>query len=108
MAIKPDDCIVKITDLIVGKEDYIDYDGRKQEVDRYEPYWANFCEHLDNLKSKVDWSTVRSFNKDLYAEVEDKELAKYGAKIKRTKEWKGNYIKFKSHKHLTMFIMRWS
>ena len=108
MAIKPDDCIVKITDLVVGQREYLDYDGRKRMTDQYEKYWENFCRHTDELKTKVDWSTIRSFNKDVYAEIEDKELAKYGAIFKRTKEHKGNYLKFKSHKHLTMFIMRWS
>lgn len=108
MAIKPNDCIVKISDLVVGQEEYTDWDGRLTKRDRYEQYWRNFCIHLDVLRSKVDWKTMRGYNKDPYTEIEDAELAKFGVKLKRTKEWKGNYLKFKSHKHLTAFILRWS
>lgn len=108
MAIKPDDCIVKLADLVIGQTDYVDYDGRTRKIDQYENYWHNFCEHLDELKSKVDWKSTRSYNHDPYADVENVELAKYGVIMKRTKRYKDNYLKFKSHKHLTAFILRWS
>lgn len=105
MAIKPNDCVIRITDLIVGTEDGVDMFGRKQLIPRYEQYWKNFCRHTDELKMNVTW---QGQGKDPYQKVVDDELAKHGAVFKRTKDWKGNYIKFKSHKHLTAFILRWS
>lgn len=106
MAIKPDDCVIKIEDLIIGYEDALDMYGRKDIVPKYEPYWKNFCLHTDTLKMAIKWD--RTQPKDPYQKVEDDELKKYGAVFKRTKRYKDNYIKFKSHRHLTMFILRWS
>ena len=108
MAIKPNDCVVKISDLVVGEEQTLDMFGRATTVPRYEQYWRNFCQHTDQLKAKVDWKKVPLNGRDVYAEIENQELAKYGATFKRTKQYKENYIKFKSHKHLTAFILRWS
>lgn len=108
MAIKPNDCIVRISDLVVGEVETIDWDGRKKMIPMYERYWHNFCEHLDEQKRKIDWNTARHLSKDPYTAVEDQELSKYGVTFKRTKKWKENYLKFKSHKHLTAFILRWS
>ncbi len=105
MAIRPNDCVIRITDLIIGTEDGVDMFGRKELVPKYELYWKNFCSHTDNLKMNVKWSGQ---GKDPFQKVVDDELAKHGAVFKRTKDWKGNYIKFKSHKHLTMFILKWS
>lgn len=106
MAIKPDDCVIKIEDLVVGYENCIDQFGRNDHRPKYETYWTNFCRHTDELKMKIKWECPQP--KDPYQKVEDDELAKYGAVFKRTKEYKNNYIKFRSHKHLTMFILRWS
>lgn len=106
MAIKPNDCVIRMQDLVIGQEPRHDIFGRDTTCDVYEKYWTNFCRHTDTLKSKVNWSQPQP--KDPYEKVFDDELAKYGAVFKRTKEYKGNYVKFKSHKHLTMFIMRWS
>lgn len=106
MAVKPHDCIIRVNDLIVGYQDGVDMFGRKDIAPRYEQYWTNFCRHTDQLQNQIDWS--RPQPKDPYQKIMDDELAKYGAVFKRTKEYKGNYIKFKTHKHLTMFIMRWS
>ena len=108
MAIKPSDCIVKVSDLVVGEVETLDWDGRKTLVPVYERYWHNFCEHTDELKRQIDWKTTRHFAKDPYTAVEDQELAKFGVVLKRTKQWRGNYLKFKSHKHLTAFILRWA
>ena len=109
MAIKPNDCIVKISDLVVGQEEYTDYDGRKRIVDRYETYWSNFCKHIEKLRKEFNWGELRGRGHiDVWSEIENTELAKYGATLKRTKQYKGNYLKFKSHKHFTMFVMRWS
>ena len=105
MAIKPDDCVIRIEDLVVGTKEITDWDGRPRQVPRYEQYWENFCRHTDDLKTKVKWN---AHSKDPWQHVVDDELAKYGAIFKRTKQYRNNYVKFKSHKHLTMFIMRWS
>lgn len=105
MAIKPDDCIVKINDLIIGYEDCHDMFGRKDIRPKYEKYWTNFCRHTDELKVGVKWT---GHGKNPWEQVVDDELAKHGAVLKRTKTYKNNYIKFKSHKHLTMFILKWT
>ncbi len=105
MAIKPDDCVIKVHDLIVGTKEATDWNGHKYKVDRYEKYWENFCEHVDKTNNSIQWN---GHGKNPWDQTIDVELAKYGAKYKRTKEYKGNYLKFRSHKHLTMFIMRWS
>ena len=105
MAIKPNDCVIKVNDLIIGYEDCLDMFGRKDIRPRYEPYWRNFSEHVDKANNSVSWN---GHGKNPWDQTIDIELAKYGAKLKRTKEWKGNYIKFKSHKHLMMFVLKWS
>lgn len=105
MAVKPNDCVIKINDLIIGYEDCLDMFGRKDIQPKYEQYWSNFCRHTDTLQMSIKWNGC---GKDPFQKVMDDELAKYGAVFKRTKEYKGNYIKFKSHKHLTMFILRWT
>lgn len=105
MAISPDDCVVRIRDLVIGQEDCVDMFGRADKRPVYEKYWQNFCRHTDKLKVGVKWT---GHGKDPWQQVVDDELAKYGASLKRTKEYKNNYIKFKSHKHFTMFVLRWS
>jgi hypothetical protein len=95
-------------DLVIGQEPCLDMFGRASTCDVYEKYWTNFCRHTDHLKTKIVWDSYNLHSKDPYQKVIDDELAKHGAVFKRTKEYKGNYIKFKSHKHLTMFILKWS
>lgn len=106
MAIKPNDCIIKVEELVIGYEDALDMFGRKSIVPKYERYWTNFCRHTDELKKDINWGVPQPT--DPYQKIMDDELAKYGAVFKRTKVYKGNYIKFKSHKHLTMFVLKWS
>lgn len=80
--------------------------GHFHKVDRYEPYWENFCKHVDDIALSTPWDLSKNSSpQDI---VMDAELAKYGGTFKRTKVFKGNYLKFKSHKHLTMFILKWS
>lgn len=100
MAIKPDDCVILVENLVVGTKEVHDWDGRKTKIPRYEKYWENFCEHVDKIRFNKKW--------DYADDTMNDELKKFGGKFKYTKEYKGNYVKFKSHKHLTMFIMRWS
>jgi hypothetical protein len=100
MAIKPDDCIIRVEDLVIGEKEYIDYDGRKHMTTQYEKYWENFCEHVDAVRKaqRANWND----------DIMNRELNKYGGLFKHTKKYKDNYIKFKSRKHLTMFVLRWS
>jgi hypothetical protein len=105
MAIKPNECVIRVKDLVVGTKQQLDWDNRKYEVPQYAKYWENFCEHVDKTNSNISWN---GHGKNPWDQTIDIELAKHGAKFKRTKEYNDNYLKFKSHKHLTMFIMRWS
>lgn len=100
MAIKPNDCVIKIKDLEIGFEIKLDY-GRKQEVIVYEPYWSNFLAHVNKTTDvKLGW--------DAYDKHFEKELKKLNAIYKNTKKWDDRYIKFKSHSDLTFFILRWA
>lgn len=101
MAIKPNDCVIKIKDLEVGVEIIKGWDGRNKEVPVYEPYWANFLQHVKiTCPQRVDMYT--------YDDHFVSELAKFNAVMKETKKWDDRYIKFKSHKDLTFFVLRWS
>lgn len=51
MAIKPNDCVIKFKDLVVGTKKVTDpYNGRSVEVVRYEQYWKSFRRTLKNLQ----------------------------------------------------------
>jgi hypothetical protein len=99
MAIKPNDCVIRLKDLEIGTET-IYYSGKNVEVPVYEPYWKNF---LDHISAKTDisgyWYDPHDF---------EGQLAKFNATYKNTKNWDDRYIKFKSHKDLTFFVLRWS
>lgn len=109
MAIKPNDCVIRIEDLVVGSKKIIDsWNGREIEVDRYERYWENFSSHVDKLAKDVDTRNWNNWRVGPWDQVYAQELKKFGATHKETKEHRDRYIKFRSHKHLTMFIMRWA
>jgi hypothetical protein len=106
MAIKPNDCIIRVEDLVIGTKEVTDaWDNMPVKIPQYAKYWENFSAHVDKINTDMAWN---GHGKNPWDKTIDVELAKHGAKFKRTKEWHNNYIKFKSHKHLTMFIMRWS
>lgn len=101
MAIKPDDCVIKIKDLVIGFETAVDWRGRNEQVSVYEPYWTNFLAHVkETTNYKLGW--------DAYDKHFEKELKKFNATYKNTKKWDDRYIKFKSHSDLTFFILRWA
>lgn len=101
MAIKPDDCVIKIKDLEIGFDTKPDWSGRNIQVPVYEPYWNNFCQHVkDTTDYKLGW--------DAYDNHFVKELKKFNAIYKNTKNWDDRYIKFKKHSDLTFFVLRWS
>jgi hypothetical protein len=101
MAIKPNDCVIKIEDLVVGSETVKDWRGRDGQVAVYEPYWANFLAHV---KETTDYQT----GWDAYDRNFEQQLAKFNATFKNTKKWDDRYVKFKSHKDLTFFVLRWA
>lgn len=105
MAIKPDDCVIRIEDLVVGRKRISDWDGRPRDIPLYEKYWENFNNHVDTMSKGVKSPDWRINPRDI---IFNEELAKFGAIFKETKKWSDRYIKFKSQKHLTLFIMRWS
>lgn len=109
MAIKPDDCVIRIEDLVVGTKEVQDsWNGKTVEVDRYEKYWENFDAHVRKLAREVDTKDWRDWRKTPADIVFEQELKKFHAVYKDTKNWRDRYIKFRSHKHLTMFVLRWS
>lgn len=105
MAIKPDDCVILIEDLVVGTKVGLHWDGQPIDVPLYEKYWENFNKHVDAKSKGVKSPDLRIDPRDI---VFEEELKKYGAIYKRTKKWNDHYIKFKSQKHLTLFVLRWS
>ena len=109
MAIKPNDCVIKIEDLVVGTKRAIDpWNGREVEVTRYEQYWENFCQHVNELSKKVDTKNWKDWRVTPENMIYEQELAKFGAVHKETKNFSDRYIKFKSHGHLTLFVMKFS
>jgi hypothetical protein len=109
MAIKPNDCVIRIADLVVGTKEVRDsWNGKTVEVDRYEKYWENFNDHVHKLAREVDISNWRDWRTTPANIVYEQELKKFHAVHKETKNWQDRYIKFKSHKHLTMFVLKWS
>jgi hypothetical protein len=101
MAIKPNDCVIRIKDLEIGVETITDY-GRSVEVPVYEKYWTNFSRHV---KDTTDW---KAGGWNAYDKNFEQQLAKFNATFKNTKKYDERYIKFKSHSDLTFFILRWS
>lgn len=102
MAIKPNDCVIKIEDLVIGFERSKDvYNGRVHEIPVYESYWANFLQHI---KDTTDWKS----GWDAYDKNFEKQLTKFNAIYKNTKKHDDRYIKFKSHSDLTFFVLKWS
>lgn len=96
MAIKPTDFIIYIKDLIVNVEREVGRDGFTYTTVTYQPFWENF---------------IRGINKNCFMEEYErnlnKELKKFGGSYKRTKS--GNsYLKFRSAKHYTLFVLRWT
>jgi len=101
MAIKPDDCVIKLKDLETGVRISKDWYGGNKEIPVYVPYWKNFLAHV---KDTTDWKS--GFN--AYDENFNLQLAKFNGTFKQTKKWDDRYIKFRSHRDLTLFILRWS
>lgn len=101
MAIKPNDCVIKIKDLIVGYHTVTTYDGRLNRIEQYAPYWEKFMKHVkDNANWKTEWDAL---DKSL-----ERELTKFNATYKVTKKWDDRYIKFATHGDLTYFVLKWS
>ena len=101
MAIKPNDCIIKLKDLEIGFDTILDWDGRKKQVPQYESYWTNF---LDHVKQTTDWKS----GWDAYDKNFENQLKKFNATYKNTKDYDDRYIKFKKHSDLTFFVLKWS
>jgi len=98
MAIRPDDCIIKLKDLVIRYERYFDQYGQLDERAVFEPYWAKFLRHV---KDTADWNLG-------YDENFVRQLANFNATYKITKKWDERYIKFKTHADLTFFVLKWS
>lgn len=105
MAIKPNECTIRIEDLVVGKKRTYFQDGNVYEIPIYAKYWENFNKHVDDIAKGVKTLNWRINRRDV---IFKEELEKFGATYKHTKKWEDRYIKFKSHKHFTMFVLRWS
>lgn len=100
MAIKPNDCVIKLKDLVVSRERVLDR-GEIIEKEKYAKYWTNFLKHVNDT---TDWkSGWNAHDKNMSVQ-----LAKFNATFKQTKNWDDRYIKFKTHKDLTMFVLKWS
>ena len=101
MAIKPNDCVIKIENLIIGYEPCRgQFSEHTSERPVYEPYWANFLEHVER-------TCPQRVNMYTYDNHFVSELAKFNAVMKETKKWDDRYIKFKTHSDLTFFVLRW-
>lgn len=101
MAIKPNDCVIKLKDLVVGYEPYRDQYGMRDERPVFEPYWNRFLQHV---KDTTDWKTEWN----AYDLNFERQLNKFNATYKLTKKYDDRYIKFKTHADLTYFVLRWS
>lgn len=101
MAIKPDDCVIKIEDLVIGFETAKGWDGRPNQVPVYETYWANFLEYV---KETTDWQAEW----DAYDRNFHRQLKKFNATYKQTKNYDERYVKFKKHSDLTFFVLKWA
>lgn len=103
MAIKPNDCVIRVEDLVIGTRKELDIFGKEQDVWAYEPYWENFAKHVD-AKYRV---RIRGQYID-YDKILNEELSKYHAVFKRTKKWRDCYVKFKDPQYFTLFVLQWS
>lgn len=103
MAIRPNDCVIRVEDLITGARKELDIFGREQLVDTYQPYWENFAKHVD---AKYQ-ARIRGQHID-YDKIVNEELAQYHAVFKRTKKWQNSYVKFKDPQYFTLFVLQWS
>jgi hypothetical protein len=101
MAIKPNDCVIKIKDLVVGFSTSKDMFGHPEEVPVYKSYWTNFLTHV---KETTEWRSAH----DAYEKNLNRQLAKFNGTYKRTKNWNDHYVKFKSQSDFTFFVLRWS
>lgn len=106
MAIKPNDCVVKLKDLVIGHELVTDVFGHTESREKFVPYWANFLQYV---RSTTNWQS-RDWRKacNAYDKNLNSQLSKFNAVYKQTKKWEDHYIKFNSHRDLTMFVLRWS
>jgi hypothetical protein len=100
MAIKPNDCVIRLKDLEIGVETINDA-GMYVQVPVFETYWNNFSRHV---KDTTDWKS----GWDAYDKNFVKQLAKFNATYKNTKKYEDRYVKFKSHSDLTFFVLRWA
>lgn len=100
MAIKPNDCIIKLKDLEIGYDIIKDWDGRTKQIPIYKPYWANFLQYV---KDTTDWKSEW----DAYNRNFERQLSKFNAIYKETKNYEDRYIKFNKHSDFTFFILRW-
>jgi hypothetical protein len=101
MAIKPDDCVIKIEDLVIGYETVPDWDRRPKQIPVYESYWTNFLHHVkETTDYKSGW--------DAYDKNFERQLKKFNATYKQTKKYDDRYVKFKNHSDLTFFVLKWS
>ena len=103
MAIKPNDYVIRVEDLITGARKELDIFGREQLVDTYQPYWENFTKHVD---AKYQARTRGRYID--YDKIVNEELVQYHAVFKRTKKWKDSYVKFKDPQYFTLFVLQWS
>jgi len=101
MAIKPNDCVIKIEELVIGTETIRDWDGRNKQVPVYETYWTNFLQHVKE-------TTVWQAGWDAYDRNFQTQLKKFNGTYKNTKNYNDRYVKFKKHSDLTFFILKWS
>lgn len=101
MAIKPNDCVIKIEDLVIGYKSTKDWSGRPAQTPVYESYWTNFLDH-------VNFTTNWKSGWDAYDRNFVQQLAKYNATYKQTKNHSDRYVKFKNHSDLTFFVLKWS
>ena len=101
MAIKPNDCIIKLKDLEIGFDCILDWDGSNKKIPVYEPYWTNF---LDHVKETTDWKS----GWDAYDKNFENQLKKFNATYKNTKKYNDRYVKFNKHSDLTFFVLKWS
>lgn len=101
MAIKPNDCVVKIQDLVIGTKKVPDGWGGKVNVPEYQKFWENFTQHVDAIvKKKKLWNA--------HIAILEEELSKYNATYKETKNWDSRYVKFETHSDYTFFVLSWS
>ena len=101
MSIKPNDCVIKLKDLVVERKRVFDQYGEIYDQENYVNYWTNFLKHVSETTDReLGWN---AYDKNMSAQ-----LAKFNAIYKETKKPEDRYIKFKTHKDLTLFVLKWS